>query len=346
MRAGTSKGPFLDLRDLPAEEKAREAVLLRLLGSPDSRQVDGIGGATPVTSKVVMVRPSKKSGIDVDYLFAQVDINKPFVDTKPTCGNMMTGIGPFAIEQGWVKPALEETIVRVYSLNTGAYIEIMVPTPAGKVNYTDGEAVIHGVPGTAAPIWMQWYDVGGATTGSLFPTGRKKDIIKRVAVSVVDAANLIMLMTAESLGLSGEEKEEAFEPGGRRMKFIESIRREAGVLAGLGDVSESVLPRVGILSPAKADGSVKSQYLTPHTLHPSHAVSGAIGVATGCKVPGTVAEGVCRQNGLAAERLVIEHQAGVIPVDLEIESREGEIRVVKAGVLRTARKIMEGYLYY
>ena len=341
MRAGTSKGPFLDLRDFPEDEVKRNAMLLRMMGSPHKTQVDGIGGATPVTSKVVLVRPSSHDGVDVDYLFAQVGIEQAVVDTRPTCGKMMTGIGPFAIERGWVTPDGEETTVRVYSLNTNAYIEIDVQTPAKKVNYTAGNAAIHGVPGTSAPIWMRWYDVGGATTGHVLPTGNARDTIQGIDVSIVDAANLILLIPAEQLGLRGTEREEVFQPGSDFMIHLESIRREAGMLAGMGDVSESVLPRIAILSAASSGGAVMSQYLTPHTLHPSHAVSGAIGVATGCKIRGSVVQNVFTDNGEDKERIVIEHQAGVIPVDIEV----GKTQKVNAGVLRTARKLMDGYVY-
>ncbi len=341
MRAGTSKGPFLDLRDFPEDEQRRNALLLRMMGTPHKSQVDGIGGATPVTSKVVMVKPSSRSGVDVDYLFAQVGIDQAIVDTRPTCGNMMTGIGPFAIERGWVTPTGNVTTVRVYSLNTDAYIEIDVQTPDDQVNYTVGDAAIHGVPGTSAPIWMRWFDVGGATTGHLLPTGNLRDVIQGVEVSVIDAANLIMLLTAEQLGLSGTEREETFQSGSDLMIQIESIRREAGKLAGLGDVTDGVLPRIGILSKATSGGAVMSQYLTPRTLHPSHAVSGAIGVAVGCKLQGSVIDDVFSDNGEEKERIVIEHQAGSIPVDIGVE----QTGIVNAGVLRTARKLMDGFVY-
>ncbi|MFK7847800.1 MAG: 2-methylaconitate cis-trans isomerase PrpF family protein [Rhodothermales bacterium] len=345
MRSGTSSGPFLDLRDLPTDSDERNAILFRIMGSPDPRQVDGLGGATPVTSKVVMVQPSQRVGVDVDYLFAQVAIDKPIVDMRPTCGNMMTGVGPFAIEQGWVDIVAGQTTVRVYSLNTGSYIEIEVDTPDRKVNYVDGTTAIDGVPGTGAPIWLNQFDLSGGTTGHLFPTGNRKDKIDGVEVSIVDASNLIMMMHAESFGLDGTEDRPFFQSHPSLMKRFEEIRVEAGVLAGIGDVTNSVLPRIGVLSPPRNDGSIKSQYFTPHVLHPSHAVSGAICIATACKANGTVAADVVEIDSANPDNIVIEHASGRMPVQVSVSDQD-PFTVTSARVVRTARKIMDGFVYY
>ena len=346
MRAGTSRGPFLDLRDLPQDDAERDKVLLRIMGSPDQRQIDGLGGATPVTSKVVMVQPSKREGIDVDYLFAQVFIDRPIVDTKPTCGNMMTGVGPFAIEKGWVEARHPETRVRVYNFNTDSTIEIIVQTPNGGVNYTDGDFSIDGVPGTGSPVTMVLSGIDGGATGMLFPTGKRRNIIQGIAVSVVDVGNLMVLMKAEDLGLDGLEGKAYFEAKPEIMKRIEAIRRDAGSLAGMGDVSASVLPRVALLSSARAKGHIKSQYFTPFTFHPSHAVSGAVCIAAAAKAPGTVAAELATASEEKLGQFIIEHISGQIPVEVEVQGEGEHFTVVRAKVYRTCRKLMEGLVYY
>lgn len=346
MRSGTSKGPFLDLRDLPAQTEERDRVLLKIMGSPDKRQIDGIGGSVFVTSKAVLVQPSEREGVDVDYLFAQVIIDKPIVDTKPTCGNMMAGVGPFAIEKGWVKIETPETTVKVYNFNTDSLIDIIVQTPEGKVNYTNGDCEISGVPGKGAPILMFLSGIDGGATGKLFPTGNRKDRIKDIDVSIVDAGNLMMLVKAEDLGLTGLEDHKFFTENISLMTQIEAIRIEAGLRCGLGDVSESVLPKVGLLSKPRVGGSIKSQYLTPHSLHPSHAVSGAVCISTASKAPGTIAAEIAVVTNSPTERIIVEHPSGIIPVEIEVSEGEMDFSVVRAGTVRTARKLIDGQVYY
>jgi len=345
MRGGTSRGPYLDLRDLPSDEKERDAVLLKIMGSPDLRQIDGLGGATFVTSKVVMAEPSKREGIDVDYLFAQVIIDKPVVDTSPTCGNMMSGVGPMAIERGWVKATHPETIVRVYNYNTNSTMESIIQTPNGEINYTDGDLEIKGVPGTGAPIVMNLYNQAGGKTGKLFPTGKRKDVIQGVEVSVVDAGNIMMHARASDFGLTGKEDKQFFADNKALMTKIESIRQEAGRLAGMGDVSEIVLPKVGLLLPPQVGGTIKSMYLTPHSLHPAHAVSGAVCVGTACKAKGTIANELATNNEELVEKIILEHPSGFIPVVIEVTGEGEDFTVAKAGTLRTARKIMDGFVF-
>ena len=187
MRSGTSKGPFIDLNDLPNNIQERDAILMTIMGTPDPKEIDGLGGATSVTSKVVLVQRSERRGIDVDYLFAQMIIDRPIVDTSPSCGNMMAGVGPFAIEHGWARVEQKETVVKVYNINTQSIIDITVQTPNGVVNYSNGDCAIDGVPGTAAPILMTLYDLGGGATGKLFPTGKMRESIQGIEVSIVDA---------------------------------------------------------------------------------------------------------------------------------------------------------------
>lgn len=347
MRAGTSKGPFLDLRDLPTNIQERDQALLKIMGSPDKKQIDGIGGAAFVTSKMVMVQPSKRKDIDVDYLFAQCIIDQPIIDTKPTCGNMMSGVAPFAVEKGWVKANHPETTVRVYNFNTDSTIEMVIQTPKGEVNYTNGDFAIDGVPGTGAPILMRLSNIAGGATGKLFPTGNKKDFINGLPVSIVDAGNIMMLVKAKDLGLTGLEDADFFAKNKNPRELIEVTRLKAGLLAGMGDVSNSVLPKVGILSNPRVGGSIKSQYLTPHSLHPTHAVSGAVCIATACKAEGTVAADLAQVDKDAfSEKIILEHPSGIIPVEIEVEGSGETFTVNRAGTLRTARKLMDGFVYF
>jgi 4-oxalomesaconate tautomerase len=346
MRAGTSRGPFLDLRDLPRDVTKRNAILLKIMGSPDPRQISGLGGATTVTSKVVMVEPSKRKGIDVDYLFAQVDIEKALVDTTPPCGNMMAGVGPFAIEKGWVKPTIPETRVMVYNINTNSIIEEVVQTPKGVVEY-DGNTKIDGVEGTAAPVVMNLFDQVGGKTGKLMPTDKIREVINGVEVSLLDAGMPMVLMKASDLGMEGTEGADFFVKSKDLMKKIEQIRLEAGKRMGMGDVTNSVLPKVGILSkPRKEGANITSRYLTPHALHPAHAVTGAICIGTAIKLKGSVAADVGVSNGNPSEMIVIEHPSGVIEVNIEIEMKEGKANVKKVGTVRTVRKIMAGVVFH
>ncbi len=344
MRGGTSKGPFFDLRDLPADSRLRDKILLRVMGSPDPRQIDGLGGAETVTSKVVMVEPSKRPGIDVDYLFAQVDIEGPIVDTSPPCGNMMAGVGPFALERGMVAVSGEETRVMIYNVNTKTVIETIVQTPNGTVEY-EGPTAISGVPGKAAPLLMNLFDQDGGKTGKLFPTGKRREKISSIEVSLLDAGTVLMLVKASELGMNGYEDRTFFEENPTLVARIEALRREAGKRIGFGDVTDSVLPRIGILSPACANGAIKSQYLTPHTLHASHAVSGAICISTAAKIPGTVASDIAKVSDALSETVVIEHPSGIIDVKLELAKNGDDWTIVKAGTLRTVRKLMDGAVF-
>ena len=346
MRGGTSKGPFFDKRELPSNRKDRDAILLKVMGSPDHNQIDGLGAAVTVTSKVVMAEPSKRPNIDVDYLFAQVDIDNPIVDTLPPCGNMMAGVGPFAIEKGWVKASNPETRVRIFNINTNSIIEEIVQTPNGKVVYS-GNAQIDGVPGTASPIIMNLSNQVGGKTGKQLPTGKLKEVINGVEVSILDAGSLMVLIKAKDLGLVGDENKAFFDENKVLMKKLEAIRLEAGLRAGMGDVSDSVLPKIGILSsPTDAKHNIRSLYFTPKTLHPSHAVTGAICIGAALKLKGTVASEVGIQNEQLREFVIIEHIAGIIEVNIEMKNTDKGLQLDKAGTLRTVRKIMEGYVYY
>ena len=351
MRGGTSRGPFFLLEDLPADPEVRDRVLLAAMGSPDPRQIDGLGGATTVTSKVAMVSPSQRPGIDVDYRFAQVWLDKAIVDTAPSCGNMLAGVGPFAIERGLVTPDADETRVRIFDVNTGSRIEALVQTRGGTVTYA-GDQRIDGVPGTAAPVVLSFSDVVGSKCGAMFPTGAVQEEIDGVAVSCVDVAVPMVMMRAGDLGLSG------YDPGeitgnAVLMQRVEKIRIDAGRRMGLGDVAKSVVPKVGILAPPRHGGIVNSSYLTPHHVHAAYAVTGAICVACCVSIRGGVASGVTSPlaervtepaaNGSTTIR--IEHPSGEMDVHLETEGDDSAFRIRRARIVLTARKIMDGLVY-
>jgi len=331
------------MSDLPEAVETRDAVLLAAMGSPDERQIDGIGGADFVTSKVAIVSPSEREGVDIDYLFAQVSMEKAMVDTGPSCGNMLAGIGPFAIERGLVQTSGDETRVMIFNVNTNSRIEAVVRTPGGTVTY-EGEHAIDGVPGTAAPITLSFMDIVGSKCGALLPTGRAQEEIDGVPVSCIDVAMPMVMIRSADLGVVG------FDPHGivgdrALMERIETIRLEAGRRMGLGDVTDSVMPKVGILSPARAGGLVSSVYLTPHHLHKAHAVTGAICVACSASITGTVGSSIATPRDQRSGRLRIEHVSGDIEVALELEGDGADMKVPRAGLVRTARKLMDGNVY-
>jgi 4-oxalomesaconate tautomerase len=345
MRGGSSKGPYLNTADLPRDVNERDAILLRLMGSPDMRQIDGVGGAEFLTSKIAMVGISEHPDVDVDYLFAQVAIDRPIVDTAPPCGNMLAGVGPFAIESGLVPAKDPETTIRIFNVNTNAVIDAVVQTPGGVVNY-EGDAVIDGVPGSSAPILLYFSEVVGGKTGALLPTGNLKDEIDGVETSCVDAAMPMVLIRADGLGLDGGEDAAFFASNKALMARIESIRLIAGEKMGLGDVKDSVVPKVGIVSSPVAGGTVRSRYLTPHILHSAHAVTGGICVATAACLPGTVVHEVVTISAEPCQDVVIEHIAGRLDITLDIDTGKDHWTVKRAGVLRTARMLMKGVVYF
>ncbi|MBX9594832.1 MAG: 4-oxalomesaconate tautomerase, partial [Roseomonas sp.] len=266
MRGGTSRGPFFLAHDLPADVATRDAVLLAAMGSPHPMQVDGIGGAQTLTSKVAIISRSALPGIDVDYLFAQVDVGRALVDTRPNCGNMLAGVGPFAIEAGLVRATGEETVVRIRNVNTGALVDAAVKTPGGRVTY-EGGAAIPGVAGTAAPIVLRFRDVAGSKTGAMFPTGLRRERIEGVAVTLIDGAMPMMLVAAESLGASAEDRPEALEDDAVLRGRLEALRLEAGRRMGLGDVSDSVVPKPALVGPSSQGADLAARYFTPHACH-------------------------------------------------------------------------------
>jgi hypothetical protein len=338
MRGGTSRGPYLLASDLPSDRKQRDAVLLRIMGSPHPLQVDGIGGANTLTSKVAIVSRSREPGADIDYLFAQVSVNEAIVDTEPNCGNMLSGVGPFAIEAGLIPAAEGETLVRIFNVNTRTIIEAVIQTPGGRVAY-EGDTRIDGVADAAAPIKLTFLDAMGGVTGKLLPTGNVVDVIDGVEVSCVDMAMPVMIMAAEALGKSGKETPAELDADRALFARIESIRLKAGRLMGMGDVSKLVVPKPVLASRPSAPGGIASRYLTPHACHKTHAATGALAVGTAAALPGSVARRFVDPGDFAGGPLRIEHPAGAIPIDLELAG-VGEVR--RASLVRTARRIFEG----
>lgn len=342
MRAGTSRGPFFLREWLPADETARDEALVGAIGASDLLQVDGVGGASTLTSKVAIVSRSSQPGCDVDYLFAQVGVGQKSVDTRPNCGNMLSGVAPFAIEQGLVRADDGETTVRVFNVNTRSRIDVTVQTPGRRVRY-EGETGIDGVAGTAAPIRLNFLDAWGAVTGSLFPTGNRIDTIDGVEVSCIDAAMPLVIMRARDLGLGGRESPAELDADAALLKRIEAIRCAAGRAMGLGDVSGSVVPKPVIASEGDDADSVTSRYFTPRRCHASHAVTGAIGVATAYALPGTVISGALLRTGVRS--IAVLHPQGRIEVEVAVEGAGHDACVQRAALVRTARKILQGDLH-
>lgn len=341
MRGGTSKGPYFNLDDLPASRAARDRVLLAVMGSPDPRQIDGLGGTDTLTSKVAVVGRSSRPGVDVDYYFCQVDITKPIVDTSPPCGNMLAGVAPFAIETGMVAAQDGTTAVVIYDINIDTLIEAVVQTPGGRVDY-DGPVTIDGVPGSAAGIALNFLDVAGSTTGKILPTGHLVDVIDGVALTAIDVAMPMIHLRATDLGLTGTEAPLEMNANRAVLARIEQIRLQAGVRMGLGDVTDMVIPKVGLLSPPRHGGTITSRYLTPHKLHGAHAVTGGISVASGCLLEGSIAHGLATPPAGSPSEVRIEHPSGHIDLRIAARGAGTAMEVERAGVMRTARAIMWG----
>ncbi|MBL8301298.1 MAG: 4-oxalomesaconate tautomerase [Ideonella sp.] len=342
MRAGTSRGPFFLREWLPQDEPTRDQALVGAIGASDLLQVDGVGGGSTLTSKVAIVSRSAEAGCDVDYLFAQVGVGQQSVDTRPNCGNMLAGVGPFAIEQGLVEAADGMTTVRVFNVNTRSRIHVTVQTPGRRVRY-DGETRIDGVAGTAAPIHLDFLDAWGAVTGSVFPTGQRIDHIDGIDVTCIDAAMPLMIVRAADLGVTGRETPAQLDEHPGLLQRIERLRREAGARMGLGDVADSVIPKPVLVSPGDSPTSITSRYFTPKRCHASHAATGAIGVATAFALPGTVASGAALAPG---ERdLVVLHPQGRIDVRVTVDGQGEAASVCRAALVRTARKILQGDLH-
>jgi 4-oxalomesaconate tautomerase len=344
MRGGTSKGAYFLAEDLPATAAERDDLLLRIMGSPDARQIDGIGGAHPLTSKVAIVRQSSTSDSDVDFLFAQVGVSEPLVDVTPNCGNILAGVGPFAIERGFVRVTIPETRVRVRTLNTGTLAELVVSTPDGMVCY-QGEEAIDGVPGTSATIPINFLDTAGSVCGVLLPTGNATDCIGEVEVTCIDNGMPVVLLRASDFGLSGTETCSEIEADSRALARIEAVRLEAGKLMGLGDVTAAVVPKMCLISAPKSGGCINTRTLIPHKCHTSVGVFGAVSVATACVLPGAVAHRLASVPAGNIKVMDVEHPTGTFRVRLEVGGTSDSPTVERSGLIRTARRLFDGLVF-
>ena len=342
MRGGTSKGPFFLASDLPADVELRDRVLLAAMGSPDLRQIDGIGGADPLTSKVAIVSRSSRPGIQVDYLFAQVAIDRPVVDVSPTCGNMLAGVGPFTLENGLVAPGNPVTPVSIYMVNTGNVAVAHVPTPGGQVSY-EGDTSIAGVPGRSAGIRIDFRDIQGSVCGSLLPTGRPLDRIEQVDATLIDNGMPVVVLRAADLGKTGRETPAELDADNKFKARLEQIRISAGECMGLGDVRAKVIPKMTLIGPPRDGGNLITRTFIPHKCHAAIGVLGAVTVGTACVLPGSVATGVVSVPPGAVKRLSVEHPTGEFSVELEVAGAEGDTpKVVRASLIRTARSLFRG----
>jgi 4-oxalomesaconate tautomerase len=341
MRGGTSKGGYFLASDLPADTAARDRLLLEIMGSPDARQIDGMGGADPLTSKVAVVKRSDRDGVDVDYLFLQVFVDRPVVTDAQNCGNILAGVGPFAIERGLVAAQDGETPVAIWMENTGQVAVARVPTPGGRVSYA-GEARIDGVLGTAAPIPIEFRDTAGSSCGALLPTGNATDVIDGTEVTLIDNGMPCVILRAADMGIRGDETPDALEADEALRARLEAIRLKAGPMMNLGDVAQSSVPKMTMVSAPRGGGAISTRTFIPHRCHDAIGVLGAVSVATACLVPGSVATGLAEVPDGDAKALSVEHPTGEMTVIGHVD-RDGN--VARAEVLRTARKLMDGTVF-
>ena len=352
MRGGTSRGPYFNAADLPENREDISRILLQVIGAGHPLNIDGIGGGNQVTNKVAILSRSNDEETDIDYLFAQVSVTDQLVDFKPTCGNILSGVGPAAIEMGLMPASDSVTKVRIKLVNTGALVEARVQTPGGIVCY-EGNTSIDGVPGTAARIDLQFMDVVGSVTGHLLPTGNLRDCFDDVEVTCMDVAMPIVIARADAFGLSGYETVEQLESNTDFMARMQAIRLAAGAAMGMGDVSSSVTPKFALFAPAKRGGTIAARYFMPWQAHPSMAVTGAQCLASCAVLPGSIAEGLLVQPTKRPATITIEHPSGMIDVivDYSFDYRGDDVGNVggfalrSAGIVRTARKLAAGNLF-
>jgi 4-oxalomesaconate tautomerase len=349
MRGGTSRGPFFLEADLPSDLESRDRVLLAALGSPDRRQIDGLGGANPLTSKVGIVRRSAEPGVDLDFLFAQVMVEEARVDTTPNCGNMLAAVVPFAIEVGLVPPKGDTTTLRVLTRNTGMRCDVTVQTPGGRVEY-EGNARIDGVPGTAAPIAIDFLDTAGSVCSGLLPTGHARDRIQvegegfetfSLDVTCIDNGMPLVMMRASDLNRTGYESVTELNADAALKGRLEALRLTASLLMGLGDVSSKTYPKMCLVAPPRAGGSISTRCFIPHVCHDAIGVLAAVTVGTACVLDGSVTEGLAQVPAGDVKPISVEHPSGEFTVELGIDPADPQ-HVTRAALVRTARLLMRG----
>lgn len=340
MRGGTSRGPFFDAADLPADIATRDRVLLAVMGSPDKRQIDGLGGAHPLTSKVGIVSRGSRPGVDLDFLFAQLQPDKDTVDTTPNCGNMLAAVVPFALERGLARAQGKTTTLRVLTLNTDMQCDITVQTPGGVVEYA-GEARIDGVPGTSAPIRINFLDTAGSVAPGLLPTGQVLDVIDGVEATCIDNGMPLVMLRAADLGRSGYESVAELNADSELKARLETLRIAAGHRMGLGDVTSKNYPKMTLVAPPRQGGSLCTRSFIPHVCHDAIGVLAAVTVGTACVLDGSVTQGIAVVPAGLAKTVSVEHPTGEFSVELELDPANPQ-SVTRAALLRTARLIMRG----
>ncbi len=341
MRGGTSKGGFFLAKDLPDSIAERDALLLSIMGSPDARQIDGMGGADPLTSKVAIVSPSNRDNTDVDYLFLQVFVDDARVSDAQGCGNMLAGVGGFAIENKLVNAKGDVTPVRIYMKNTDSMATAQINTPSGQVSYT-GDASIDGVPGTSAAVPLVFKDIAGANCGSLLPTGEIQNTIDGKNVTLIDNGMPTVLLKATDFGISGYETREELDGNDALKAALESIRLQAGPMLNLGDVAEKSVPKMTLLAPAINNGVIMTRTFIPHRCHATIGVFCAVSVATACIMKGSVAIDIATPSSGLNRVLDVEHPLGKTSTLLNLDAEE---KLESAGMLRTARKLFSGTVF-
>lgn len=341
MRGGTSKGGYFLKDDLPADAVARDALLLRLLGSPDPRQINGMGGGDPLTSKVAVVSKSARPAVDIDYLFLQVFIDRAIVTDAQNCGNILAGIGPFAIERGLVEAQDGVTRVAIYMENTGQVAIATVQTPDGRVRYA-GDAAISGVPGNGAPIPLSFRDTAGSTCGAMLPTGNGFDLVGGVRCTLIDNGMPCVVLAAHDVGISGYEDRETLDADIAMKAKVEALRIEAGSMMNLGDVTEKSIPKMMLVAPPRHGGAIAVRSLIPHRVHASVGVLGAVSVATACLIDGSPAAAISTVPEGRIKTVGVEHPTGLTECVVTVDDGG---RPIEAGMLRTARKLMDGEIF-
>ena len=345
VRGGTSKGAYFVADDLPADPSTRDDLLLRIMGSPDDRQIDGLGGAHPLTSKVAVVRPSDRDDADVDYLFLQVSVDEPTVSDRQNCGNLLAGVGPFAVERGLVAAGDGATVsVRVFMVNTDSIATATFPVSDGMPVY-DGSTAIDGVPGVAATIELDFEDIAGGSCGALLPTGSVVDVIDGIEVTMIDNGMPVVVLRASDLGLDGTESPAELEADQTLRRRLESIRLQAGPLMHLGDVTDTTVPKLTMVSAPTAGGDISTRTFIPHRCHDAIGVLGAVSVATTALLPGSPAADLLRSGAGADGTVTCEHPTGAFTTTVEIDTSGAVPTVRRAGIVRTARKLMDGTVF-
>ena len=344
MRGGTSRGPYFDRADLPEDREQLAQTLIAVVGSGHPLNIDGIGGGNAVTTKVAMLSASDDGWADIDYFFAQVSVETRLVDFKPTCGNILSGVGSAAIEMGLIAATPGVTEVKIRSVNTGARVIARIQTPAGQLSY-EGETSIDGVPGTAAPVELNFMDVAGSSTGSFLPTGQPLDRIEGIDVTCIDVAMPMVIARAADFGLTGQESREELDANRPFFERMETVRLAAAQKMGMGDCSESVTPKFGLLAPLPEEGHILARYFMPWETHPTMAVTGSQAMASCALTPDTVAQGMMSVPQKRPARVTLHHPMGEMVVVVDYDITDGVFSHHSAGLIRTCRKLAQGHVF-